>query len=496
MNPLIKMTGIRKCFGHIIALDSVDFSSCRGQITALVGENGAGKSTLMKILYGMLKPDSGRIYIDGNEVHFRSPADAIKMRIGMVHQHFMLAGELSVIENIALGDERLSHTGLLDYRQISEEINQKGGSFTEGINLSEKVSELTVGIQQKIEIIKLLYRDADILILDEPTAILTPQEINALFENLTELKSRGKTIILITHKIREILAVSDRICVLKQGRLVADVATSETDINDISRLITGQDYFKSVHSVVPSRDNKILSVRELTIKDDRDVNVLENISFELNAGEILGIAGVEGNGQRELAESICGIRKSYTGHLIHYSGKPIAFIPSERTSEAIVPQFNLQENLILGRQRESRFSANLFWFNRNNISAFAKEIISDYNIYPNAPYMPISDFSGGNQQKAVAGREFTKDSDLIIAFHPTRGLDIGATGFIRQKIIDSADAGMAVILISSDLEELIELSSSIAVIYNKSISVFLSPGHTTEDEIGLYMNGLYGQDIR
>lgn len=491
----VEMKNITKTFGEIRANDSVDFSAGTGKIHALVGENGAGKSTLMNILYGMYHPDDGKIIINGKETKINSPAEAIKHGIGMVHQHFMLVSTLSVLENIILGKEVTGSLGIIDKQRSRQKVNKIIKSFGINVDLDAPAGSLPVGIQQKTEILKLLYRNAEILILDEPTAVLTPQETMELFKTLTELKNDGKTIILITHKLGEVLAISDSVTVLRRGKVTGELNTASTDKAELSRLIVG-----SEPEVPGEKENSpgkeiILEAENIYAKNDRGSNALQGVSLRICKGEILGIAGVEGNGQTELAEIICGLRKKASGAM-KINGKEdsetqIAHIPADRHKYGMVKEFSLAENVILGREAENKFSKSGL-LKRSGINLFTSELIEKYDIRPSDINTAIGMLSGGNQQKVVAAREMTKDSELIVISHPTRGLDIKAANFVHIAILNESKKGKAILLISSELSELIKLSDRIAVMYNGKITAELDPKVTTENEIGKFMTGIKG----
>lgn len=488
------MKGITKAFGESVkANDSVDLSVEKGEIHGVVGENGAGKSTLMKVLYGMCKPDRGKIFINGNRKTIDSPSEAIKTGIGMVHQHFMLACNLSVLENVILGDETTRMFGLIDKKSCRKRINEITENFGISIDLDARVENLPVGTQQRIEIIKILYRSAEILILDEPTAVLTPREAEELFSTLRELKAKGKTIILISHKLTEVLSVSDHITVLRHGKVVGSVESSSTTKEKLAEMIIGSkmEAFSDKGKTISGK--VILCVSGLKVMNDKKSVAVNDISFEIRAGEIFGIAGVEGNGQNELIETISGLRKAYEGSII-INGKPlnnkmsIAHIPADRQKHGMVPDYTIAENVMLGRQRESRFSSPLA-IKRKSVSGYTNMLIEEYDIRPADESEIMGSLSGGNQQKVVVSRELTKDTELIIASHPARGLDIKAAGFVQRTLLEQKTKGKAILLVSSDLAELLMLSGRIAVIYNGKITAILDSTITNEMEIGKYMTG-------
>ncbi len=490
----IEMTGITKTFGEEFkANDSVNFNVKKSEIHALVGENGAGKSTLMKILYGMYHADSGSISINGNATSIDSPSKAISLGIGMVHQHFMLAGNLSVLENIILGDETSGILGNIKYKECEKRIQKILKAFNIEIDLSTRTENLPVGTQQKIEIIKLLYRNAEILILDEPTAVLTPQETDDLFETLKKLKESGKTIILITHKLGEVMEVSDSITILRHGKVTGELVTGKTTKDEIAKLIVGEELESVTKKTNAPSDKKALIVNGLSVLNDKKAEAVKNITFDITSGEIFGIAGVEGNGQTELIEAICGLRKS-TGEILLNGKKisksiPVAHIPADRHKHGIVMEYTISENIILGREDEENFSSP-FILKEKTIEEYSVKLINEYDVRPNDTKVLISGLSGGNQQKVVVAREISKETDLIIVSHPTRGLDIKASNFVHSSLLRESKKGKAILLVSSDLSELLKLCDRIAVIYNGEFNTVLQAGSTNEREIGAYMMGI------
>lgn len=490
------MTGITKTFGEkVIANNSVNFSVTKGEIHALVGENGAGKSTLMKILYGMHSPDSGSIKINGKEEYIDSPAKAIELGIGMVHQHFMLVNPLTVLENIILGDEKTKYGGLLDLPSAKIKIQSLTESYNINISSGDKIEDLPVGLQQKVEILKILYRNAEILILDEPTAVLTPQEIDELFNTLSELKFKGKTIILITHKLDEVMRVSDSITVLRHGKITGVLKTDKTTKEEIAKLMVGEDYKYTEEKSDVQEGGELLKVQNLSVLNNRGVETVKNVSFSIRKGEMLGIAGVEGNGQNELIEALAALRKICRG-TITFRGKNIeqhviANIPANRHRDGIVMDFSIADNIILGRHKEKKFSNRLILKDKA-IRDYSTDLIEKYDIRPVDPEQKIKELSGGNQQKVVAARELSKDTDFILASHPARGLDIKASNFVHHSLIKAKKEGKVILLVSSDLHELLKLADRIAVMYKGEIVIILKAEDTNERELGLYMTGAKG----
>ncbi len=485
----VEMKNISKSFGALKANDSVSLKVNKAEIHAIIGENGAGKSTLMNILYGMIPADSGSILLNRKEVSIKSPAEAIALGVGMVHQHFMLVGPLTVTENIILGSEK-TRRGFLDLNMSEQIINELTKSFNINIELDSKIESMPVGIQQKVEILKLLYRNAEILILDEPTSSLAPQETDELFTTLRKLKSDGKTIIIITHKLPEVMEISDSVTVLRRGWVAGELETKSTSPEELARLIVGFD-FEAEKSVRKQRHVEVsLKVEGLSVLDDKRLQSVRNVSFEIYAGEVFGIAGVEGNGQTELVEAIAGLRKTQSGS-VKYSGNKsnYANIPADRQRDGIVMDFSVADNMILGRQNEKQFGTS-FKLDRHAINSFSDSLIEKFDIRPKDHNAIISGLSGGNQQKAAVARELSKDADMVIVSHPTRGLDIKASEFVHHSILSEKEKGKAVLLVSSDLTELLKLSDRIAVMFSGEICAILDAQTTNEREIGQYMTGV------
>jgi len=433
----VEMQNITKTFGEsVVANRSVNFNVIKGEIHALVGENGAGKTTLMNVLYGMYNADKGSILINGKEEIIDSPARAILLHIGMVHQHFMLVNPLTVLENIILGNEITIFPGRIDIHTSRKRINELMMSYNIRIDIDSKISELSVGAQQRVEILKILFRDADILILDEPTAVLTPQETDDLFNTLRFLKEKGKTIILITHKLDEVMGISDNITVMRKGSIVGELLTSNTNREEIAQLMIGKDFEQQVEKGKVDKNDVILNIDNITVLNDKRLEAVKEVSLKIYSGEILGIAGIEGNGQNELAEAVTCLRQPAKG-TISIEGKEIsradaiAHIPSDRQRNGMVMDFSLSENMILGRENEDEFS-NPFMLKEHRIEEYANSIINKYDVRITNKNRKIKELSGGNQQKAIVGRELSKNSKLIVASHPTRGLDIKATGFVHN----------------------------------------------------------------
>jgi general nucleoside transport system ATP-binding protein len=495
----IELVDITKRFPGVVANDRVNLAVEAGEIHAIVGENGAGKSTLMKILYGMQAPDEGRMLVHGEEVHFHSPSDAIALGIGMVHQHFMLADNLTVLENVILGSEPTTMLDMIDFDEARGHLREVGRAYGLAVDPDELVETLEVGERQRIEIIKVLYRGAKILILDEPTAVLVPQEVEALFDNLRELKAGGSTILFIDHKLLEVLEIADSITVLRQGRTVATVKPADVTPADLAELMVGSELPTPDTTESTVTDDVALSVSGLTIFEEGRA-VVQNASLTIHRGEIVGIAGVEGNGQSELIGAIIGTEHPMTG-TISLMGDDITrwpvrerreagigYVPQDRTSEGLLLNSPLWENAALGHQTQRPFSKGL-WFDRKGARVRTEEIVDEFNVKTPNVDVAAHALSGGNQQKLIIGREMTSDPKVLIAAHPTRGIDVGAQAAVWQSIRDARSAGLATLLISADLDELIGLSDTILVMFHGRIVARLDPSKITPRDLGSYMTG-------
>ncbi len=499
MEKAVEMINIVKRFPGVLANDNVNLTVFKGEIHAIVGENGAGKTTLMNQLYGLLKPDSGIIKIFGVEVHFKGPRDAIAKGIGMVHQHFMLVNNLSVAENVVLGSET-SRGILFDLKMARAKVEELSKNYGLIVDPMAKIEDLPVGMQQRVEIIKTLYRGAEILILDEPTAVLTPQETQELFEILRRLKSSGKTIIFISHKLEEVMEISDRITVMRQGKVVGVLNKCETNPREIARLMVGRDVVFTVEKQPAKPGEVVLKVENLWVKDYRNLDAVKGVSFEIKAGEIYGIAGVAGNGQTELVEAITGLRRVENGKVFFLgqdvTNKPVkelrkmgmAHIPEDRHKYGLVLQFPAYYNVILGRHDNPPFVTSGFLVQRQILS-FAEELFNDFDVRPKNARMLGMNFSGGNQQKLVVAREMSARPRLIVVAQPTRGLDVGATEFIHRVLLRLRDSGVAIFLVSMELDEIISLSDRLAVMYSGEIVGEVDPKSVSVEEIGLMMAG-------
>lgn len=501
--PVVRMVRITKRFPGIVANDHVNFEVRAGEIHALLGENGAGKTTLMNILYGLLRPDEGEIYIRGRQVVLRSPIDAIKLGIGMVHQHFMLTYPHTVSENVMLGlNPGLSSLKPLRMKDVKEKIVRLSKQYRLKVDPEARIWQLSVGEQQRVEILKVLFREANILILDEPTSVLTPQEAKELFSILRRMAKKGKSIIFITHKLGEALAISDRITVLKDGRNVRTIETSKTNEPELARLMIGERLLELRGKKV-EKGEVILRVENLHALDDRGTLALRGVSFSLHRHEILGIAGVAGNGQRELAEAIVGLRKVTAGKIFieerdvtNSSPKKIieegvAYIPEERLQMGIVPNMSVAENLILRNYRYPPFS-NILFLNSSFIGRHAERMISEFNIVTPSKDRPAVLLSGGNLQRLILARELYGEPRLIIASHPTRGLDVRSARYVRNRLLEQKEKGAGILLISEDLEEITSLSDRIAIMYRGEIMDMMPTEEASIEKIGLLMAGVRG----
>jgi len=494
------MQGIIKQFPGVLANDHIDFDIHAGEIHALLGENGAGKSTLMKVLYGMYRPDEGHIFINGEPVHFHSPLDAIRYGIGMVHQHFMLIPPFSVVENVALGLPS-SRRFLLDLDVVSQRIKELAKIYGLKVDPAAKVWQLSVGEQQRVEVLKVLYRGASLLILDEPTAVLTPQEVEELFSTLRRMVNEGHAIIFISHKLHEVLSLSDRVTVLRDGRVMKTLPTAEATKEDLARLMVGREVLLRIDHTPVDRGAVCLALEGVWAQGDGGLPTLRGIDLEVHFGEILGIAGVSGNGQRELAEVVVGLRRPAQGRVriegADVTGWPpskllkqgLSYIPEERMLDGVVQEFTVAENLILKDHIHLPYANGIF-MNFKSIAEETDRLIQSFDIRTPSRGTPLKSLSGGNIQKLILARELSRNPRVLVAAQPTRGLDVSATEYVRRQIIAQRKAGTATLLISEDLDEILSLSDRIAVIYEGEIMKVVNRDEVSTKELGLMMAGV------
>jgi general nucleoside transport system ATP-binding protein len=497
MEPLLRTQNLTKRFHQVVAIDSVSFDVRPGEIHCLLGENGAGKSTLAECIYGFYKPEQGEIFVGGEPVQMSSPAEAIGRGIGMVHQHFVLVPTLSVLENIVVGTETSGM--LLDLGKAEKEVKRLCERYCVELDLGAKVWQLPVGQQQWVEILKALYVGARLLILDEPTAVLTPQESRALFEILGMMTRENMSVILISHKLNEVLQ-SDRVTILRKGKKVATVKTAETTREELTAMMIGRDVEVSLTKDAPAMGPEILSVQNLKALDDRGQEALRGIDLVVRGGEIVGIAGVAGNGQKELFETLIGVRKARSGKVVlngeevtnqspkYIQAKGVAFIPEDRFAEGLVPDFSVEENLILGDQRAARFKSRGF-IDFTRVADFAKKCIARYEIATPSGKTLTRTLSGGNAQKLIVAREFAKEAKLTLANQPSRGLDVGVIEYVHHTLLEKRREGSAILLASEDLDELFNIADTIVVIHKGQITGRFPVAEADIQQIGLLMVG-------
>ena len=494
----LEMIDITKSFQGVIANSDVNISIREGEILGLLGENGAGKTTLMNILFGLYQPDSGAIRINGKNIRIKSPVDSRHHGIGMVHQHFMLIQNHSVAENIALGYDLAPL--MFPQRKIKDSIRSFSQKFNFDIDPSKQVWQLSAGEQQRVEIIKALINGADLLILDEPTSVLTAQETQDLFQNLNEMKAQGHLVILISHKLDEILDLCDRVTVLQKGRIVGEAQTADVDKKSLARMMIGRDIIFQIEKEPMERSDKVITVENIVVRDDKDLEAVKGISFDIYRNEIFGIAGVSGNGQRELVEAITGLRSVESGKIaiegeditnesvrcIYNCG--IAHVPEERIKFGIAPGLCLYDNAILKQHHRDKYSNKLF-LAYSKIKQHAKSLLSDFKVMAPSINVQTKNLSGGNIQKLILGREISEDPSLLVASHPTYGLDVGATEYLRKQLLKRRKEGGAVLLVSEDLEEIFELCDRIAVMFQGEFMGILNSDDPRLNDIGLMMAG-------
>ena len=496
---VIEMRDITKVFGEFVANDKINLHLRKGEIHALLGENGAGKSTLMNMLAGLLEPTSGEIAVNGQVVNLDSPSKAAGLGIGMVHQHFMLVEAFTVAENIILGSE-LTKNGVLDIAGASKEIKALSERYGLAVNPSAKVADISVGAQQRVEILKTLYRGADILIFDEPTAVLTPSEIEELMAIMKNLVKEGKSIILITHKLDEIRAVSDRVTVIRRGKSIETVKIAGATNADLAEMMVGRSVSFKTEKQASQPKEVVLSIKDLVVNENRGVPAVKNLSLDVRAGEIVGIAGIDGNGQSELIQAITGLRKVESGsielkgdsivglHPRQITEQSVGHVPEDRHRDGLILEMMISENIALQTYYKEPHSKNGI-LNYSNITSYAKKLMEEFDVRAASEIVPAAALSGGNQQKAIIAREIDRDPDLLIVSQPTRGLDVGAIEYIHKRLIEERDNGKAVLVVSFELDEILNVSDRIAVIHDGKIQGIVSPETTNKQELGVLMAG-------
>ncbi len=494
----LELRGITKRFGSFTANDRISIEVRPGEIHALLGENGAGKSTLMNVLYGLYQPDEGEIVVDGEVQHFKGPGDAMAAGIGMVHQHFMLVPVFTVAENVMLGHESTKFAGALDLTSARAHVREVADRFGFEVDPDAVVEDLPVGVQQRVEIIKALSRDAKVLVFDEPTAVLTPQETDELMQIMRQLRSEGTAIVFITHKLREVREVADRITVIRHGKVVAE-ASPESSTNELASLMVGRAVELTVQKDAPKLGDGGLRLSDVTIADSTGHIVVDRVNLEVRPGEILAIAGVQGNGQTELTESLVGLQQLTSGDITlngkSIVGKPVkqiiddgvGFVPEDRIEDGLVGTFSVAENLMLNRTSDPEF-VKAGTVRRGVLTDFAEAKIAEYDIRTQSPSSPAGSLSGGNQQKVVIARELSRPLNLLVASQPTRGVDVGSIEFIHTRIVEARDAGVPVVLVSTELDEVSALADRIAVMYKGAI-IGIVPGNASRETLGLMMAG-------
>ena len=496
---VIEMREITKVFGEFVANDKINLELRKGEIHALLGENGAGKSTLMNMLAGLLEPTSGEIVVNGQVVKLDSPSKAASLGIGMVHQHFMLVEAFTVAENIILGSE-LTKNGVLDIARATREINELSDRYGLAVDPTAKVADISVGAQQRVEILKTLYRGADILIFDEPTAVLTPSEIDELMAIMKNLVKEGKSIILITHKLDEIRAVSDRVTVIRRGKSIETVEIAGATNADLAEMMVGRSVSFKTEKQEAQPKEVILSIKDLVVNENRGVPAVKNLSIDVRAGEIVGIAGIDGNGQSELIQAITGLRKIESGsvelkgqsivglHPRQITEMSVGHVPEDRHRDGLVLEMMISENIALQTYYKEPLSKKGI-LNYTNILDYAKKLMQEFDVRAASEIVPASALSGGNQQKAIIAREIDRNPDLLIVSQPTRGLDVGAIEYIHKRLIEARDNGKAVLVVSFELDEILNVSDRIAVIHDGKIQGIVTPETTNKQELGVLMAG-------
>jgi simple sugar transport system ATP-binding protein len=495
----VEMRGIVKRFPGVVANDGIDLVVRRGEIHALLGENGAGKTTLMNVLFGLYRPDAGEIRINGGPVHFHSPRDAVAAGLGMVHQHFMLVGRFTVTENVILGSEGPA-TLHLDRAAAERRVGELADAYGLRVDPRARIEDLPVGMQQRVEILRTLYQGGRILILDEPTALLTPQEVDELYHTLERLRAGGGTIIFITHKLREVAAISDRVTVIRRGKTVGTRVTANTTPQELAEMMVGREVALRVDRPPAYPGDPVLAVKGLAVRGRGGVLAVQDVSFVLRRGEIVGLCGVEGNGQAELVEALAGLRKPEAGqvllnerdvtgadpHTLRRAG--LAYIPEDRHQRGLVLPFSLTENILLGNSEDPPFNRR-GWINYAEAERTCRRLLQEFDVRAPGPRVPASTLSGGNQQKLIIARELMRQPDVLLAVQPTRGLDVGAIEFVHRQLVLQRDQQRAILLVSFDLDEILDLSDRILVIYQGRIVGEFPSGAASRTELGLLMGG-------
>ena len=505
-NVVLEMRNIVKKFPKVLANNNINIKLFEGEILSLLGENGAGKSTLMNVLYGLYKPTSGQILLNGREVSFTSPKDAIACGLGMVHQHFMLVDNLTVTENIILGSEP-GRGGVIDYKTAREEVGALSAKYGLQVDPDAVIENLPVGLQQRVEILKALYRKANVLILDEPTAVLTPQEVDELFAVIKTLVATGVSVIIITHKLEEVKEISNRSYILRRGEISGECNTADVTKAELANLMVGRDVVLTVQkSGERTEKPPVFKIRNLSVRDDKNLTAVDDLSLDIQPGEIVGIAGVDGNGQTELAEAIRSLRKVDSGtiefkgeDITHLSTKELinrkmAYVPADRHRFGLVLPMTVAENSVLGYHDKvpainSKYGLNL---NLNEIAENSEALVRQFDIRTPGVNVPAGNLSGGNQQKVILAREFSREPEFLLVTQPTRGLDVGAIEYIHSRILEMRDRGVAILLISLELEEIFSLSDRIQVMFEGRLVKEFQPENTNEKEVGLFMTGGHG----
>jgi len=501
MAPVLELRGITKSFPGVLANDHIDLTVEKGKIHALLGENGAGKTTLMNILYGLYSPDEGEIFVHGNKMEIHSPIDAIKAGVGMVHQHFMLVPVFTVTENVMLGEEYVKAGGILDRKKAADKIRQISDTYNLDINPDAYIKDIPVGMQQRVEIIKLLFREANILIMDEPTAVLTPQEVEELFKIMHTMIEQGKSIIFITHKLGEVIEIADQITVIRGGKVVGSTTPHESNLSELASMMVGREVNLVVEKTESTPGEVVLEVENLKVLDPLGALAVDNMSFSVHAGEVLGIAGVQGNGQTELVRALTGLLQPIDG-MARLCGKDItrlsprditeigcAHIPEDRQKDGLVLGFPITDNLVLNTYYIEP-NCKSIWLDQKQILENSINLVENFDIRTPSPLTPASSLSGGNQQKVIVAREFSRPIKFLVASQPTRGLDVGSIEYIHKRLIQKRDEGCAVLLVSTELDEVMQLSDRIAVVYRGKVLDILDAKTATKEWVGLLMAGI------